>query len=180
MLGIACHECPTCVVNRTLGVANGGHALTPHHVALILNGKQDDGGAIEAQLVALTELHEGQVGSPLQSVVKVVTPSRGEPGRHARVGGVSRDVHVDLVASTLELTVWATMVRVSPRVAKTVQHLPEQGREAGTVQPVATVPSVGSEGGVGVIIHLSKTREQQINISSIEQRQQTKTLNKPP
>jgi hypothetical protein len=39
------------------------------------------------------------------------------------------------------------------------------------VQPVTTKPSVDSEGGVGVVIHLLKTKEKQINISSIEQRQ---------
>jgi hypothetical protein len=31
-------------------------------------------------------------------------------------------------------------------------------------------PSVGSEDGIGVVVHLSKTREKQINISSIEHR----------
>jgi hypothetical protein len=66
------------------------------------------------------ELHEGLVDSPLQSVIEVVAPSCGEPGRHAWVGGVSRDVHVDLAASTPELMVWATTVRGSPRVAKIV------------------------------------------------------------
>jgi hypothetical protein len=65
--------------------------------------------------VALTELREGLVGSPLQSVIEVITCSRGEPGHHAQVGGVSRDVHVDHATSTLELT-----VRGSPSVAKTV------------------------------------------------------------
>jgi hypothetical protein len=39
--------------------------------------------------------------------------------------------------------------------------------------------SIRSEGGVGAVVHLSKTREKQINISSIEQRQQTTTPNKP-
>jgi hypothetical protein len=53
--------------------------------------------------VALTELREGMVGSPLQSVIEVVTGGRGELGRHARVRGVSRDVHMDLAASTPEL-----------------------------------------------------------------------------
>jgi hypothetical protein len=43
------------------------------------------------------------------------------------------------------------------------------------VQPITTEPSFGSKGGVEVVIHLSKTREKRINISSIEQRQQTKT-----
>jgi hypothetical protein len=58
-----------------------------------------------------------------------------------------------------ELTVWVAMVRGSPRVAETVQHVLEQGRKAGTVQPIAPKPSVGLEGGVGVGVHLSKTRE---------------------
>jgi hypothetical protein len=51
------------------------------------------------------------------------------------------------------------MVRGSPCVAETVQHVPEQGQETGTVQPIATKPSVGSESGIGVVIHLSKIRE---------------------
>jgi hypothetical protein len=72
----------------------------------------------------------------------------------------------------------ATVCR-NPRVAKAVQHIPEQGGKTRVVQPVTTEPSIGSEGGVGVVVHLSKTREKRINISSIEQRQQTKTPNKP-
>jgi hypothetical protein len=110
------------------------------------------------------------VGSPLQSVIEVVVPSCGEPSHHARVGGVSRDVHMDLAASTPELMVRATTVRGSPRVAKTVQHVPEQGRKPRMVHPIAAVPSISSKGGVGVVVHLSKTRKKQINISSIEQR----------
>jgi hypothetical protein len=43
------------------------------------------------------------------------------------------------------------MVHGSPRVVKVVQHISEKGREAGVVQPVATKPSVGSDGGVGVV-----------------------------
>jgi hypothetical protein len=54
-----------------------------------------------------------------------------------------------------------------PRVAKAVQHVPEEGGKTGAVQPVTTELSVGSEGGIGVVVHLSKTREKQINISSI-------------
>jgi hypothetical protein len=38
------------------------------------------------------------------------------------------------------------------------------------VQPITTEPSIGLEGGVGVVVHLSKIRKKQINISSIEQR----------
>jgi hypothetical protein len=105
VLGIACRERPPCVVRRTLGVTHSGQALAPRHVALILNREQGDGGASKARQVVLTELREGLVGSPPQGVVEVVASGRGEPGRHARVGRVSWDVHVDLVASTPELTV---------------------------------------------------------------------------
>jgi hypothetical protein len=79
-----------------------------------------------------------------------------------------------------ELTARAAMVGGSPRVAETVQHVPEQGRKPGTVQPITTKLSIGPEGGVGVVIHLPKTREKWINIASNEQKQQTKTQNKPP
>jgi hypothetical protein len=51
------------------------------------------------------------------------------------------------------------MVRGKPRVAETVQHVPEQGGKLGVVQPITTEPSVGSKGGIGVVIHLSKTKE---------------------
>jgi hypothetical protein len=159
VLGIACRECPTRVVGRKLRVTNGGHVLTPHRVALVPNGGQGDGGAIEDRQVALIELCEGLVGSPLQSVIEIVAPSRGEPSHHGRVRGVSRDVHVDLTASTPELTVRVTMVRGSPCVAKVVQHVPEQGGKTRAVQPITTEPSVDSKGGIGVVVHLSKTRE---------------------
>jgi hypothetical protein len=65
------------------------------------------------------------VGSPLQSVVEVITPSRGEPSCHGRVGGVSRNVHMDLAAPKPELTVRTTTVRGEPRVTEAVQHVPE-------------------------------------------------------
>jgi hypothetical protein len=161
VLGVACCKRPTCIVGQKLEVANGGHVLTPHRVALITEDWQ----------VALTELHEGLVGSPLQSIIKVVTPRRGKPSRHGRVSGVSRNIHMDLAAPQPELMVRDATVRGKPRVAKMVQHIPEQGGKTGAVQPVVTEPSVGSKGGVGVVIHLSKTREKRINISSIEQRQ---------
>jgi hypothetical protein len=57
-----------------------------------------------------------------------------------------------------------------------VQNILKQGGKTKAVQPVATEPSVSYEVSVGVVVHLSKTREKQINISSIEWRQQTKTL----
>jgi hypothetical protein len=82
---------------------------------------------------------------------------------------------MDLAAPKPKLTVRATTVCRNPRVAKMMQHVPEQGRETETMQPITMKPSVGSEGGIRVVIHLSKTREKQINISSIEQTQQTKT-----
>jgi hypothetical protein len=109
--------------------------------------------------VALTELREGLVGSPLLSVIEVVVPSHGEPSHHGWVRAVSQVVHVDLAVSTPELMVRATMVRESPRVAKAVQHVPEQGGKTGALHPITTEPYVGSEGGVGVVIHQSKTRE---------------------
>jgi hypothetical protein len=82
---------------------------------------------------------------------------------------------MDLAAPQPELTIRTTTVHGKTRVAEAVQHVPKQGRKPGAVQPVTTEPSVSSKGGIGVIIHLLKTREKQINISSIEQRQQTKT-----
>jgi hypothetical protein len=63
-----------------------------------LDKEQGNGGAVMVRQVVLTKLHEGLVGNPLQRVIEVVTLSRGEPSRHAQVGGVSQDVHVDLVA----------------------------------------------------------------------------------
>jgi hypothetical protein len=47
MLGIAGRECPTDMVGRKLGVTDGGHVLTPHHITLIPNGEQGNGGVIE-------------------------------------------------------------------------------------------------------------------------------------
>jgi hypothetical protein len=66
---------------------------------------------------------------------------------------------MDLAASRPKLMVQVTTVHGSPRVAKTVKHIPEQGQKAGTVQPVAMKPSIAPEGGVGVVIHLSETRK---------------------
>jgi hypothetical protein len=104
-------------------VANGGQALTPNCVALVPDRKQGNSNAIETQQVALTKLHEDLVGNPLQSVIEVVALSRGEPSRHARVRGVSWDVHVVLTMRMPKLTVWMTTVRGSPRVPETVQHV---------------------------------------------------------
>jgi hypothetical protein len=159
VLGVACHERPPQMVSRTLGVTNDGQALTPCYVALILNGEQGNSGADEARQVALTKLREGLVGSPLQSVVEVIACSHGEPSHDALVGGVSRDIHVDLAASTPELTVWAVTVCGSPHVAEMVQHVQEQDQETGTVQPVTMKTSISSDRGIGVVVHLSKTRE---------------------
>jgi hypothetical protein len=159
VLGVACRECPTRVVGRKLGVANGGHALTPHHVALILNGEQGYGDVTKDRQVVLTELHEGLVDSPLQSVIEVIASSRGKPSRRSRVSGVSQNVHMDLAAPPHELTVQAAMICGTPCVAKLVQHVPDQGGKTGAVQPITTEPSTSSEGGVGVVIHLSKRKE---------------------
>jgi hypothetical protein len=133
VLGVACGKRPTRMVGQRLGVTDGGHTLTPYRVALILNGKQGNGGVTENRQVALTELRESLVGSPLQSVVEIVTPSRGKPSRHGWVGGVSRNVHIDLTAPQPELTVRTAMVHGKPHVAEAVQHVPEQGGKPGAV-----------------------------------------------
>jgi hypothetical protein len=65
VLGVACGKRPTRMVGRKLGVADGGHVLTPHCIALVPNGEQGYGGVTENRLVALTELRESLVGSPL-------------------------------------------------------------------------------------------------------------------
>jgi hypothetical protein len=75
--------------------------------------------------------------------------------------------------------VWVATVCRNSHVAKAVQYVPEQGGKTGVVQPITTEPSISSECVVGVVVHLSKTRKKRINISTIEQGQQTKTLNKP-
>jgi hypothetical protein len=66
---------------------------------------------------------------------------------------------MDFVAPKPELMVWTTTVRGGSRVAKMVQHVSEQGGKTGAVQAITIEPSVGFEGGVGVVVHLSKTRE---------------------
>jgi hypothetical protein len=159
VLGVACGKRSARMVGQKLGVVDGGHTLTPHRVALILNGEQGKSGVAENRQVALTELLEGLVGSPLQSVVEAVTPSRGKSSRHGWVGGVSQNVHMDLTAPQPELMVRTAMVRGKPCVAEAVQHVPEQGGKRGAVQPITMEPSVGSKGGVGVVIHLSKIRK---------------------
>jgi hypothetical protein len=69
----------------------------------------------------------------------------------------------------------AATVHGKTHVAEIVQHVPEQGGKLGVVQSVTMEPSIGSMGGIGLVIHPSKIRKKRINISSIEQRQQTKT-----
>jgi hypothetical protein len=133
VLGVACGKRPTRMVGRKLGVADGGHALTPHRVALVPNKEQGNGGIVENRQVALTELREGLVGSPLQSVVEVVTLSHGKPSHHGQVSGVSQNVHVDLAAPQPKLMVRVATVRGKPHVAKMVQHVLEQGGKPGAV-----------------------------------------------
>jgi hypothetical protein len=128
-----CHERPICMVGQKLGVINGGHALTPHRVALLPDGVQGNGSVTKDWQVALTKLYEGLAGSPLQSVLEVVTLSRGKPIRHGWVGGVSRNVHMYLAVPQPELTVWVAMVHGKPCVAKMVQHVPEHGGKSEAV-----------------------------------------------
>jgi hypothetical protein len=65
VLGLACCKRPTRMVGRKLRVVDGGHALTPHRVALVPNGEQVNGSVAVDWQVALIELHEGLVDSPL-------------------------------------------------------------------------------------------------------------------
>jgi hypothetical protein len=60
VLGVACHK-----RRVALGVTHGGQALTPHCIALVLDGEQCNGDADKARQVALTELREVLVDSPL-------------------------------------------------------------------------------------------------------------------
>jgi hypothetical protein len=66
---------------------------------------------------------------------------------------------MDLVVPQPELTVRAAVIRGKPHVAEAVQHVSEQGGKPGAVQPITMEPSVSSKGVVGVVIHLSETRE---------------------
>jgi hypothetical protein len=65
VLSVACGKRPTRMVGQKLGVTDDGHALTPHHVALIPNREQGNGGVTKNRQVVLTELCEGLVGSSL-------------------------------------------------------------------------------------------------------------------
>jgi hypothetical protein len=65
VLGVACRERPPCVVCRTLRVAHSGQARASRRVALVLDREQGIGAVGKARQVALTELYEGLVGSPL-------------------------------------------------------------------------------------------------------------------
>jgi hypothetical protein len=65
-------EHPPHVIRRTLRGAHNGQALAPRCVALVLDGEQGSGGTGKARHVALTELCEGLVGSPLQGVIEVI------------------------------------------------------------------------------------------------------------
>jgi hypothetical protein len=50
------------MVGQKLGVANGGHTLTPHRIALVSNEEQGDGSIAEDRQVARPELRERPVG----------------------------------------------------------------------------------------------------------------------
>jgi hypothetical protein len=47
VLGVLCGKRSTRMVGRKLGVVDGGHTLTPHHLTLVLNGDQGNGGVTE-------------------------------------------------------------------------------------------------------------------------------------
>jgi hypothetical protein len=84
VLDVAHSERSTRVVGLLCGVAGGGHAPVPSRVALIPKGEQGNRSAYVLQ-VALVELREGLVGSPLQHVAQVVSRGRSGPCHQARV-----------------------------------------------------------------------------------------------
>jgi hypothetical protein len=63
--GVACRERTTHVVGLAHGVASDGKALTQCWVARVPDGEQGNGGTGGVRQVALTELRDGPVGSPL-------------------------------------------------------------------------------------------------------------------
>jgi hypothetical protein len=65
---------------------------------------------------------------------------------------------MDLAAPQPELTVRAATVRGKTRVAEATQTHPGAGWEIRVVH-ITTKPFVGSKGGVGVVVHLSKIME---------------------
>jgi hypothetical protein len=135
VLGVACCKRPTRMVGQKLEIINGGYGLTPRHVALVPNGEQSDGGVVEDQQVALIELREGLVGSPLQSVIEVITLSHGKPSHHGWVGGVSWNVHMDPAAPQPELMVRVATVHRKSCVAKSVQHARSKVGNPGRCNP---------------------------------------------
>jgi hypothetical protein len=158
VLDVTHRECPTHVLGRMRRVASGGQVLTPHRVVPDSDGEQGNGSISEVRQVALTELHEGQVGSPLQHVIEVISHGRSEPRHQARVRGVRQDIHVDLTTPMTELAVQAAVVCRGPCEAKAVQHIPKQGGEAGMVQSITMESSVSTKDDVRLAIHLSKQR----------------------
>jgi hypothetical protein len=58
VLGVACSKRPIRMVGQKHGVTEGGHALTPHRVALVPNGEQDDDGVAEWTMTRLFVLRD--------------------------------------------------------------------------------------------------------------------------
>jgi hypothetical protein len=71
------------------------------------------------------------------------------------------------------------MVRGKPRVAEAVQHVLKQGGKPSAVQPITTEPSIGSKGGVGVVIHLSKQGRNESTFHPSNKGNKSKLQNKP-
>jgi hypothetical protein len=59
---------------------------------------------------------------------------------------------MDLTVPQPKLMVRSATVCGKSRVAEVVQHVPKQGGKPRVVQPVAMEPSIGSKGGIGVVI----------------------------
>jgi hypothetical protein len=172
MLGVASREHPPRMVGWKCGVGSGGQVLTPFRVTLVLNGEQGNNSADEARQIVFIELHEDPVGSPLQSVTELVSCGGHEPRHHARVRGVSRDIHVDLTMPMSELTVQAAAVGGAPLCSQSGATRPGvrcETRDGAARHSGATHQLQGQRRGSCSSV---ETKGEMSHISSIEQRQQ--------
>jgi hypothetical protein len=74
-----------CVVGLARGVTRGGKVLTQSRVAHVPDGEHNNVGTGGVRQVALVELREVQVGSPLQRVIAVISRGCNEPSCQAWV-----------------------------------------------------------------------------------------------
>jgi hypothetical protein len=91
VLGVAYRKPPPRMAHRALRVAHGGQALTPCHIALILDGEQGNGSTGKIRQVALIELREAWWAAPSRvssrsSLLVVVNQASSCPGQRGESG----------------------------------------------------------------------------------------------